>query len=152
MDTNINALFPGMWISIIKIRWFNDSLIFIMEIPILGNRANIKALFSRYGDFHYKEKRDLRPSYLYNRYSWTGKTTSLYWNGPLFVVQHNIVQWIVQVHIHCTELGVLFLCHLNITSLLFDSVTMYCSYVTISMWLLHCVSDTTITQLCHFHE
>ena len=41
-------------------------------------------VFLRYGELHYKEKTVIRPSYLYNRNSYsTGKTTSLYWDGPM---------------------------------------------------------------------
>ena len=36
----------------------------------------------RYWDFH-KDKMVMRPSYLYNGNSYTGKMTFLYWNGPL---------------------------------------------------------------------
>ena len=38
----------------------------------------------RYGDFHYKNKTILKPSYIYNGNSFTGKTTFLYWDGPLY--------------------------------------------------------------------
>ena len=37
----------------------------------------------RCGNFHYKYKTVVRPSYLYNGNSYTGKTTSLYWDEPL---------------------------------------------------------------------
>ena len=37
---------------------------------------------SRYGDFHYKEKMIVRPSFLYNGNPHTAKTSS-YWEGPL---------------------------------------------------------------------
>ena len=37
---------------------------------------------SRYGDFHYKNKTVMRLCYLYNGNSFTGKTTSFYWDGP----------------------------------------------------------------------
>ena len=33
-------------------------------------------------DFHDKDKTVVRPSYLYNGNTYTGKTTSLYWDGP----------------------------------------------------------------------
>ena len=38
---------------------------------------------SRYGDFHYKDKTVLRPSYLYDGNPYTGKTIYLYWDSPL---------------------------------------------------------------------
>ena len=38
---------------------------------------------SRYWHFHYKDKTVVRPSYLYNKNPYNGKTTSLYWDGPL---------------------------------------------------------------------
>ena len=39
-----------------------------------------------YGDFHYKDKTVMRPSYLYNDNPYTGKTTSLYWGDPLITI------------------------------------------------------------------
>ena len=43
-----------------------------------------KDRLSRYGDFHYKDKTVVKPSYLYNGNPYIGKTavTSLYWDGP----------------------------------------------------------------------
>ena len=38
---------------------------------------------SRYGDFHYKDKTVARLFYFYDGDSYTGKTTFLYWDGPL---------------------------------------------------------------------
>ena len=55
----------------------------LMEIRGLSQRKD--GLF-RYGDFHYKDQMVVRPSYLYNGYSYTGKTTSLYWGRALTVV------------------------------------------------------------------
>ena len=46
-----------------------------------GHRLNIKSL-SRYRDFNYVDKMVVRPSSLYNVNPYTGKTTSLYWEGP----------------------------------------------------------------------
>ena len=40
---------------------------------------------SRYGDFHYKDETDIRPSYLYNENSYTGKMVSL---APWLPFQH----------------------------------------------------------------
>ena len=37
---------------------------------------------SGYRDFHYKDKTVVRPSYLYNGNSYSGKTTSVHWHGP----------------------------------------------------------------------
>ena len=65
---NIKGVFPGMGISIIKIRRSWDRLIFIM-------------------DFHHKDKTVVRSSHLYrvnNGNSYTRKTTYLYWDEPLF--------------------------------------------------------------------
>ena len=36
-------------------------------------------------DFHYNDKTAVRPSYLYARNPFTGKTTSLFWNGLLLI-------------------------------------------------------------------
>ena len=43
-----------------------------------GGRFNIKTLSYRYRDFHYKEEMVSWLSYLYNRYFFTGKMTSIY--------------------------------------------------------------------------
>ena len=45
--------------------------------------VNIKTIFPRYGDSHVKDKMVMRPSYLWYGDPYTGKTTSLYWAGPL---------------------------------------------------------------------
>ena len=44
-----------------------------------GARFNIKMTSFQYGKSHCGDKTMLRPSYLYNGISYTGKTTSLYW-------------------------------------------------------------------------
>ena len=44
--------------------------------------SQYKDCLSRYRDFHYEEKTDVRPSYLYNGHSYTAKTTSLFWDPP----------------------------------------------------------------------
>ena len=43
-----------------------------------GPCLNIKTGLPRYRYYHYKDKTVVRPSYLYNGNSYTGKTTSLY--------------------------------------------------------------------------
>ena len=43
-----------------------------------GPGLNMKTVFPRYGDSHYKDETFMRPSYLYNGNPYTGKTTSLY--------------------------------------------------------------------------
>ena len=49
---------------------------------VCGACAPYKDGLSRYEDFHYKDETVVRPSYLYNGNSYTGKTTPLYWDGP----------------------------------------------------------------------
>ena len=44
--------------------------------------SQYKDCLSRYKDFHYEEKTDVRPSYLYNGHSYTAKTTCLFWDPP----------------------------------------------------------------------
>ena len=51
-----------------------------------GPRFYIKTVLPRYGDAHVKNKTVVRPSYFFDmRGSYTGVTTSLYWNGSLVV-------------------------------------------------------------------
>ena len=47
-------------------------------------RLNVKTFFQLWY-FHYKDKTFVRPSYLYNGNSYTGKMISLYWVRPLLV-------------------------------------------------------------------
>ena len=47
-----------------------------------GSCLNIKTVFPRYGESHVKDKTVARLSYLKHRDPYTGKTTSLYWDGP----------------------------------------------------------------------
>ena len=54
---------------------------------------------SRYVDFHYKEKMVVRLSYLYNGNSHTGKTTSLYWNGPQIPANRKCPHLHTQYHV-----------------------------------------------------
>ena len=69
----------------------------MMGIPIPGKRAfilrldpepwfNVKMTSYQYRKSHCGDKTILRPSYLHNGISYTGKTTSLYWIGALVFV------------------------------------------------------------------
>ena len=55
-------------------------------------------------DFHSNDRIVVRPSYLYDENSYTGKTTSLYWDGPqskkIPSLLHNgeIVHYVGAVH------------------------------------------------------
>ena len=51
-----------------------------------GPHLNIKTIFPRYGDSHVKDKAVVRLSYLYYGDPYTGKTTSLYWDGPQLIL------------------------------------------------------------------
>ena len=53
-----------------------------------GTRFNIMILSNQYRDSHYKDETVVRPSYLYNGNSYTGKKASfidplLYWTSPI---------------------------------------------------------------------
>ena len=99
------VFFSGMQIPIMKIRWsHNNHLIFLMSMPILirqhlciemvlrpGPLLNIKTIFPRYGDSHVKDKMVSQPSYLKHGDTYTGKTTSLYWDGPQ-IIQGELVK------------------------------------------------------------
>ena len=98
-----------IWIKTLSY-WYTDShyedeiiwqlSYFIMGIPIPGKTVftpvhilkwhpgpwfNIKMSSYRYRKSHCGNKTILRPSYLHNGISYTSKTTSLYWIGPLMV-------------------------------------------------------------------
>ena len=53
-----------------------------------GPWFNIKMTFYHYKTSQCGDDTILRPSYLHNEISYTGKTASLYWIGTLFFVYH----------------------------------------------------------------
>ena len=55
------------------------------EGRIPGRQFNIKMTSYQYRKSHRGDKTILRPSYLHNGVSYTGKTTSLYWIGALYI-------------------------------------------------------------------
>ena len=55
-----------------------------------GPRFNIKMTSYWYRKSHCGDKTILRPSYLHNGISYTGKTTSLYWIGAQVIRSHGI--------------------------------------------------------------
>ena len=55
-----------------------------------GGWINIKMASYQYRKSHCGDKTILRPSYLHNGISYTGKTTSLYWIGALNISSHGI--------------------------------------------------------------
>ena len=50
-----------------------------------GPWFNIKMSYYQYKKSHYGDKTVLRPSYLHNGISYTGKMTALYWTGALYI-------------------------------------------------------------------
>ena len=61
-----------------------------------GPRFNIKMTSYQYRKSHCGDKTILRPSYLHNGISYTGKTTSLYWiraQGMVYVVIMTVTTW-----------------------------------------------------------
>ena len=58
---SIQTMFPGMGISIIKMRWSHDHLIFIMGIPILVRWHH----YTDPAPWWARDKKVLRPSYLF---------------------------------------------------------------------------------------
>ena len=57
---------------------------------IPGPRFNIKMSSYQYRKSHCGDKTILRPSYLHNGISYTGKTLSLYWIGAQVLIDENI--------------------------------------------------------------
>ena len=64
-----------------KPHWFPMWLpgIFRLTLQVSGGRSNIKMPSYQYRKSHRGDKTILRPSYLHNRISYTGKLASLYW-------------------------------------------------------------------------
>ena len=64
-----------------------------------GGWINIKMPSYQYRKSHCGDKTTLRPSYLHNEISYTGKTTSLYWIGTLCIIlvsmpwRHHVAIW-----------------------------------------------------------
>ena len=81
-------------------RWSHDCLTFIMGFPLPGVRGSLyqrqgpggwfnkKIPSYQYRKSHCGDKTLLRPSYLHNGISYTGKMTSLYWIRALVVWIH----------------------------------------------------------------
>ena len=65
-------------VFIVRILEKNDGVIMAPRCILPGPRFNIKMSSYRYRKSHYGDKTILRPSYLHNGISYTGKTTSLY--------------------------------------------------------------------------
>ena len=72
---------------------YTDTSIFYQSAVILphgrqepGPRFNIKMTSYQYRKSHCGDKTILRPSYLHNGISYTGKMTSLYWIRALFIM------------------------------------------------------------------
>ena len=63
-----------------------------------GPRFNIKITSYQYRKSHCGDKTILRPSYLHNGISYTGKMTSLYWIRAL-----DPITWPVNIHLRCTK-------------------------------------------------
>ena len=60
-------------------------------ISLPGPRFNIKMTSHQYRESHCGDKTILRPSYLHNGISYTGKTASLYWIGTQDPTSHSLV-------------------------------------------------------------
>ena len=77
------------WLSIkVRRRWFETPWYYILGIIVVNKRAPYQYKDHLYGyrDFHYKDKTGVRPSYLYNGNSYTGKMMSLYcWDSLRFI-------------------------------------------------------------------
>ena len=103
----------------LKIRRPLGRLIFDMGIAIPGKTvflietapralSQYKDSLSRYGDSHYKDETVVRPSYLYNGNPYTAKMISLYWDGPLNILekwsqQHGSSLWRQVMSSHDTD-------------------------------------------------
>ena len=76
---------------IIKDAYVGNRLVFVTSA---GPWFNIKTSSYQYRKSHCGDKTILRPSYLHNGISYTGKMTSLYWIGPLvFPLQCDVFVW-----------------------------------------------------------
>ena len=77
---------------------------YILSYPFhSGGPFQYKDRLSNYGDFLYKDKAVVRPSYHYNGNSYTENTPSLYWDGPLFT-SVALKQWYYCLVAHETTL------------------------------------------------
>ena len=66
-------------------RYRPDAMLLALRRYRPGGWINIKMTSYQYRKSHCGDKTILRPSYLHNRISYTGKTTSLYWIGALIM-------------------------------------------------------------------
>ena len=70
----------------------------IIMIIKTGPQFNIKTTSYQYRKSHCGDKTILRPSYLHNGISYTGKMTSLYWIRTQVIIRITAVSW------HCNNL------------------------------------------------
>ena len=75
-----------------------------------GPWFNIKTSSYQYRKFHSGDKTILRPSYLHNGISYTGKTTSLYWIGALLGHETMVYCYVVVIF----TLTSLMLCYMGV--------------------------------------
>ena len=83
-------------ILLVTFRWMHGTGNF-------GPRFNIKMTSFRYRKSHCGDKTILRPSYLHNGISYTGKTTSLYWVGVQVVTMLGNVVAHFSVQMECLK-------------------------------------------------
>ena len=70
------------WVSMTCLRWEGTETHVVAKVVTARARLNIKMILLAYGNFNYKDKTVVRPCHRYNGNSYTGKTTSLYWDDP----------------------------------------------------------------------
>ena len=82
-ETNVNQSVNNNWRNQWMVLRSQTNFACYMNLPIALTRAwfNIKMSSYQYGKSHCGDKTILRPSYLHNWISYTGKTTSLSWIG-----------------------------------------------------------------------
>ena len=112
----------------------------------------MKTVFPRYGDSHVKDKTVVRPSYLLHGDTFTGKTTSLYWDGPQapmifssvqfknhLIMLDSVIDTLVR---HMRKLLVTTIFHGSLAAEIFCRFVTYMGYPDCA-WVFVCTKETS---------
>ena len=84
----------GIWLFKLNTHWFSKvDLKLTAKTKISGDWIIVKMASYQYRKSHCGDKTILRPSYLHNGISYTGKKTSLYWIRALLSLLHFPLRW-----------------------------------------------------------
>ena len=98
-----------------------------------GGRINVKMWSYQYRKSHWGDKTILRPFYLHNGISYTGKKTYLYWIRALATTKHNQAQTVYILGLVCHRQ--VWRTGNYIPQYLWDAITNPCPWYSTRIWL-----------------